>query len=846
MNLFINTVTQQVVQGIGLLAPANAQTIKSPNTPALNIYFLAGPTVLNLGLSPFIKFAMIAKTGGDPLAPLVQDATFNRTTDQAGNIIYQGFPLFNTTNVQGLLSGGKTSVDCLAEVRYQLPNGEVERTLDIPITIWRPIIPETGAVDPTVIPGYPDASLLVVKTMAGEPFGYVTLDAEGLIPPEQIPLPNLTDFDTALGVSIIHLATGVFNRLLAGTGVSFDTTTRPGYIIINVADSGGGSSPMSLSDAESTDGISLISDAAGILKRLVAGTGISFDTTTPGAIIITAEGGGAGISALENTVSPSGGELSLIANPSLGKLFVIKPGTNVSMVMSEDGNSIIISATGGGSGGVASLTDEETSAGVSIINNASGILNRLVPGTGIALDTSTPGEILVTCTVSDAPGITALSDFEGSDGQSLIHDSSGVLMRIKAGANITFDTTTVPGEILITASGSGLTLSDEETTVGLSLLGATNGQIKRLVAGTGLSLDNTTNPGALTLAPTSPTDTRPLVSLYNNVVGGTGDTAGANWEIGEKITFAVAGTIKGMRFLKVPSEGGTTHNLHLWNWDSGTLVATVATVSETVGWNEVELPTPVDVAAGAIYAISYTVVSHYQNNGTSTDTVGNLSGQGCDSTAGGVNFPNAIGGGGNTDVVFAVGAPPAPGALTLVDEEATTGQTLLGATNGQIKRLIAGANISFDATVTPGAVKISAAGGGLPALIGMVQSFGAWGYTGSAFEAAIDLGTAGNDLLAANIGAQFGFGQQGSMTVARVGTGGNAGKIIMTTAGGTMPISGGAPPDTTPLPPVGCPVFSVPMPTLTGGNTGAAIQAIAASSTAWTDFQAAIAALNFA
>lgn len=393
MNLFINTDTRQAVLGVGNLSPVSTgQTVKVLDTPGLNIYLLSGAVALDLGLSPFIKFELIAKTDTDASDPLVYDTTFNRVYDVNNNACYQGLPQFHTTNVMAAL-GENVSVDCLAEVRYQLASGEIARSLDIPMTLMRAIIPESGTPEPTLIPGYPDASMLVLTTSAGEPLGYATLDSSGKVPVGQIPsIPlNLTDFQTALGVSVIQAAIGIFNRLIAGTGIAFDTTTVPGAIVISSTITSGGTT-MALTDAETSVGATLISDAAGILKRLAAGTGIALDTgTTPGAIII-------------NTT------------------------------------------------GVEALSDFETSTGTSLIHTVTGILQRLVAGTGITFDTTTtPGAIILNVT----GGGGALTDFETSLGVSLIHTSPFVLNRLFAGTGITFDLSTTPGAIIINASGSG-------------------------------------------------------------------------------------------------------------------------------------------------------------------------------------------------------------------------------------------------------------------------------------------------------------------------------------------------------------------------------------------------------
>jgi hypothetical protein len=51
-------------------------------------------------------------------------------------------------------------------------------------------------------------------------------------------------------------------------------------------------------------------------------------------------------------------------------------------------------------------------------------------------------------------------------------------------------------------------------------------------------------------------------------------------------------------------------------------------------------------------------------------------------------------------------------SVVLTDAEATTGVTLVGANPGQVKRLVAGSNVTLDTATTPGAVTINSTAGG--------------------------------------------------------------------------------------------------------------------------------------
>jgi hypothetical protein len=126
--------------------------------------------------------------------------------------------------------------------------------------------------------------------------------------------PALSDAETTAGVTLIGNLTGQIKRIIPGANVTLDTTTTPGGVIINGAAGGGGGigeAPTdgntygrkmaawtilpSLSDAETTSGITLLGSSAGQIKRLIAGSNVTLDAaTTPGGVIVnsTASGGG--------------------------------------------------------------------------------------------------------------------------------------------------------------------------------------------------------------------------------------------------------------------------------------------------------------------------------------------------------------------------------------------------------------------------------------------------------------------------------------------------------------------------------------------------------------------------
>jgi len=81
-------------------------------------------------------------------------------------------------------------------------------------------------------------------------------------------------------------------------------------------------------------------------------------------------------------------------------------------------------------------------------------------------------------------------------------------------------------------------------------------------------------------------------------------------ELGMKFTVGANGTITGMRYYKGAGDSGT-HVGSLWT-ASGTLLATATFGNETAsGWQTVSFSSPVSVAAGTTYIVSYQSNGHY-------------------------------------------------------------------------------------------------------------------------------------------------------------------------------------------------------------------------------------------
>ncbi len=84
-------------------------------------------------------------------------------------------------------------------------------------------------------------------------------------------------------------------------------------------------------------------------------------------------------------------------------------------------------------------------------------------------------------------------------------------------------------------------------------------------------------------------------------------------ELGVKFNAASAGRITGLLFYKGPQNTGT-HTAHLWS-ATGTLLASATFTNETAsGWQQVNLATPVGIAAGTTYVVSYHSNGYYSAN----------------------------------------------------------------------------------------------------------------------------------------------------------------------------------------------------------------------------------------
>jgi hypothetical protein len=88
------------------------------------------------------------------------------------------------------------------------------------------------------------------------------------------------------------------------------------------------------------------------------------------------------------------------------------------------------------------------------------------------------------------------------------------------------------------------------------------------------------------------------------------DGANVNYELGLRFTASTAGQVNGVRFFKASSESGV-HTGKLWS-ATGALLGSVVFSNETAsGWQTAHLATPIQLVAGAVYAVTVNTGASY-------------------------------------------------------------------------------------------------------------------------------------------------------------------------------------------------------------------------------------------
>ena len=98
------------------------------------------------------------------------------------------------------------------------------------------------------------------------------------------------------------------------------------------------------------------------------------------------------------------------------------------------------------------------------------------------------------------------------------------------------------------------------------------------------------------------------VLLPNDIPETTATGGGQTWEQGMEFSSAVPGQITHVRYYKAAAEPSGGHVGRIWNATTGQLLAWAPFVNETnEGWQEAQLPTPLPIAAGVRYKVTYNV-----------------------------------------------------------------------------------------------------------------------------------------------------------------------------------------------------------------------------------------------
>ncbi len=238
-----------------------------------------------------------------------------------------------------------------------------------------------------------------------------------------------------------------------------------------------------------------------------------------------------------------------------------------------------------------------------------------------------------------------------------------------------------------------------------------------------LSATNATGTGSATLAltinePAPEADSSLFLASDVPAVVNVNDTRSV--ELGVKFTASTAGSITGFRFYKGSQDTGT-HTAHLWS-ATGTLLTSATFSGETAsGWQQVNLTTPVAIAANTTYIASYHSNGFYSADGNyfaTAHTNGPLTapasassrGNGVYAYGSAVSFPSNTFNTTNywVDVVFSGTTTTSPPAISSALSASGTAGTPFGYT-------ITAANnpTSFNATGLPAGLSVSPATGGI-------------------------------------------------------------------------------------------------------------------------------------
>jgi hypothetical protein len=345
----------------------------------------------------------------------------------------------------------------------------------------------------------------VVKTVAAGTNIVINDNGSGLLTFNSTASAITTTVNTFSGT--VTIATG------AGLGVTNNSGT------ITLANNG----VLSLSTATGSGGYSPVYAASGVLKYLVAGTGMAIADNGSGVLTFTSNAAA--------TLTSQGTGTSLVYNTN-GILKTLTAGTNLSITDDGAGNLTINYATSTGETLLTSVSNATNSSGQPLVSNSGGtngvaVVRQLVAGTNIALSQSADGTAVI---IGSTGGVSTVNGLNFA-------------VTIASGAGIGVSTA---GQT-ITVANTGLTAIQANNTTdsgAVSLVAATTGttaNVMQLVPGTGITI--TSDGTAVTISAVSGFGTVTSVNSVDPVSGNVTLTASSVGAI--PITGTGAGAVSG-------------------------------------------------------------------------------------------------------------------------------------------------------------------------------------------------------------------------------------------------------------------------------------------------------------
>src|SRR5258707_15750891 len=120
MQLIVDQDLREVIADFGNRSALGAISIKSEDALDLDVYFVKGGDVQDLGAGLALKFGLI-KTGDVSETLLAEDATFTRVVDPtSGNVFYQSIVELDTAQMRTAMAGSTTSPPRSAARRVEI------------------------------------------------------------------------------------------------------------------------------------------------------------------------------------------------------------------------------------------------------------------------------------------------------------------------------------------------------------------------------------------------------------------------------------------------------------------------------------------------------------------------------------------------------------------------------------------------------------------------------------------------------------------------------------------------------------------------------------------------------